>query len=342
MLFRLSNVYPNRINLMSLNNSKNEKNSFNTATLGNVLTASTKTDSTFLFSSNLKTECPILNSRLLDKSKNIFSNLTSFGFFSSTNLPTIFVNLCFNKVARFLEGTSKNSSQSLFNCNNPLFLFGESFNQRLNNSNIIDFVKNLNLSTNCLQLLSKSNSCGIKYFKFDGLVKTRNINIFLNTSHSLRVCRFAEKDSQNIFLNSHGSKFALLCNYIIPIAGKFECEEMFINLEGRAQKTHMILENQSHARSTSNILNAQFFIGKELSKHFNFLTEISKFPNIFNDTKNNLMFIVEKQIPTNTALKYPNKPAFNNFYLQNSMGRNSPIMFSCSAEKKKFFTNFNE
>lgn len=341
MLTRLSNLLPKKVKLFLIDSSNKPKNYYDTSTLGSVLNAGSTPDCIFTFSSNTKIESPVLNSRLLEKVKNSFTTSTCFGFFGSTNLSSIFVNLYLKKTLRFLEGVSKKNSESLFNSIAPLFLLGESLDQRLNSGSLVSLIKRLHLSTNCLHVVTKSNSCGSNFLKFENFRKEDGVNVFINVNDSLFSRKLINNSRSNFFLGSHGSNLAKLCNYIVPIYSKFECSEVHINLEGRAQQVSKVFENRSDARELGTIFNSTFLVSKKTSTHFDFIYEMLNSPNVFNGSIKDLMSHAKKPL-IGESKSYPSKPVFNDFYTYSHMGKNSSTMSLCSLENKKTFNNFSK
>ena len=122
--------------------------------------------------------------------------------------------------------------------------------------------------------------------------------------------------STNIDLNSFGSKIATKADLLIPTLTAFEAENVFINVEQRAQKTLKTLPGIGDSRDVKKILSSIYpeiqksEIDKN-SKCYEFFNEIVNNPKLFQSLSNrysneNLFsssFISQKS----TVSKYPLK-----------------------------------
>lgn len=94
----------------------------------------------FIFSSQIQTECTLLNLKL--RCKALYTNKLntySFGLNYKSNYEMNFVNLSIKNIFNFLEGKLKLLSTKSISSYQVLFLWGESFIKRLSNSNCIFF-----------------------------------------------------------------------------------------------------------------------------------------------------------------------------------------------------------
>ena len=135
---------------------------------------------------------------------------------------------------------------------------------------------------------------------------------------------------------------------LVPLTHSFENENIYVNLEERAQKTLISLSGSGDARELKKIL-VSFYpeIGECLEENSNFLRFINesvKKPNTFKSLINkfsdynlmNLSYLKKNLLVNNYPLKSNNE----NFYSSNLESKNSPTMSKCLQEVKKTFKNF--
>ena len=118
-----------------------------------------------------------------------------------------------------------------------------------------------------------------------------------------------------------------------------EKEVLFLNLEGRPQKTSLALSGPKLARTGSQILKNIFNLKK------NFILPINKISNIFPDyIKNNSSFskflLLQQKVTLKKLFKSSLKISIANFYITNALTKNSILMAKSFSTQKQNYCNF--
>ncbi|MFQ3307042.1 MAG: NADH-quinone oxidoreductase subunit G [Candidatus Midichloriaceae bacterium] len=148
------------------------------------------------------------------------------------------------------------------------------------------------------------------------------------------------KNAFIVYIGHHGDKVAEIANIILPAAAFTEKASTFVNLEGRVQHTSAATKPLGEAKidwqiilDLANLLN--------INLPFKNLTDIrmkmAKFNSVFSQStlineKNNLDTNLKKKSFSSDTLYASNN---NNYYLTNSICRNSRTMQQCSKLIKK-------
>ncbi len=309
-----------------------------------------------LISSNIRMESAILNTKIRRKVISQIFDVISIGQHSDLSFPAKFVNLNLSKIFEIFEGKSS-ISKYLLKHNSPIFFLGDSFNKRLKGEfSINSFIKNFIPSSIILDIKKSANSVGINYLGFKTIskncVENSDICLAINLDDTVMVRKlFKDCTSKLVWLNSFGSKFATNADFIIPTLTAFESENIFINLEQRAQKTLKSLPGIGDSRDVKKILislypEIQKSQVEENSKTSLFFDEIINNPKLFQSLSNkyskaglfNSKFINRNSLVSN----YPLKASLEDFYRSNSFTKNSPTMAQCSQENRNESNNFKK
>jgi len=301
-----------------------------------------------IFSTNIKIESALLNIKLRLKNINEDFSLYSQNQNYQSNVPINFINLNFKKTISFLEGKHSFLSKIFISFKNPIVCLGSGLNLRgLNNFQFKNHLKNLNASSIFLDIKLACNSKGLNFLKIDSLSKEDLIAsecVFaINLDNNEQIAKILLNCKKEIFwFNSHGSKFALKTNILVPIASEFEEEKLLLNLESRPQKTLKTLLNVGNSRNLNSLL--LFLNGNTKSNFYSFLSEISSKPLLFdkfnNYFLNSIQFIDFKFKNINYLNLYPIKSSLEDFYLSNKTSKNSLTMIKCSQENRVSVNNF--
>ena len=301
-----------------------------------------------IFSTNIKIESALLNIKLRLKNINEDFSLYSQNQNYQSNVPISFINLNFKKTISFLEGKHSFLSKIFISFKNPIVCLGSGLNLRgLNNFQFKNHLKNLNASSIFLDIKLACNSKGLNFLKIDSLSKEDLIAsecVFaINLDNNEQIAKILLNCKKEIFwFNSHGSKFALKTNILVPIASEFEEEKLLLNLESRPQKTLKTLLNVGNSRNLNSLL--LFLNGNTKSNFYSFLSEISSKPLLFdkfnNYFLNSVQFIDFKFKNINYLNLYPIKSSLEDFYLSNKTSKNSLTMIKCSQENRVSVNNF--
>ena len=348
-LKKLENKFLGRISLKTINSVSFKNNFFITNSMDNVLDIDQSSGICFLLSSNPKIESTILNTRLRLKYQNTLSSFYSLGQTFSYNIPSTFINLSLNNILKIFEGKNAILTKLLVKSQNPLFIIGEHLNNRFFGlDNFIQFIKYNILTAKVITVRTFCNSISQNFLNIQNLnTKMLNKNdvlfaINLDDIVSLRKVLYKNKKAM-VWLNSHGSNMALESDFILPTLTSFENEEIFLNLEGRPQKTNRTFSTFFNAQSVRDIFKAIFnFNDKyivEKNNYFKFLLEIIHSPQKF-ELKNRVLTPIIFNKDLAVVQTYPIKASMEDFYLSNKFTKNSLVMGQCSQGVRKTTTNF--
>jgi len=299
-----------------------------------------------LLSSNIRLESSLLNAKIRSKILNQNLKIFSLGQKFESSYSTIFLNLNILNLLNTFEGKTF-LSRNLILFKNPLIVIGESLNRRIESFD--NFIKKLIPSALVLNIELNSNSCGANllgtqsFFKKD--IKEIDAVFAINLDDTIRIrkhlCCLKKKTTKTFWYNSHGSKLATKLDFIVPSPSFFEQQGTFLNLEKRPQKALKVFNSSSNSLSIQNLFASLAYKNIFFSTSFNFIKEISDYPDKFNFfsshsfLKNSNIYIFDRLISY-----YPLKTSFEDFYLTNGFTKNSLIMAECSQEIRKNFRTF--
>lgn len=202
----------------------------------------------FIFSSQLKIECTLLNLKLRSKFVNQNQVSTfSFGLNYNPNYKINFINLSISNICFFLQGKQDFLVKKCIAAPNNLFLWGESFIQRLSLKNYTIFKDLLKLicptSIN-LEVKKKSNTSALDFFNVNSVtkkqIKESDFFFFFNIEDSF-LSRYILNQSKNSYWINYNNFFFLEKKKIkltsIPVLSNYEYPSVFLNLENRPQGT---------------------------------------------------------------------------------------------------------
>jgi NADH-quinone oxidoreductase subunit G len=354
LLKLLSNQYNKKLKIKTLNTNKALTANTHISWVKNKITDLNKNSKVcFIFSSNIRIESAILNTKLRIKLLNDDIKIFGLSYVFNTNFELNFINLNINKFLLFLEGKDFFFSKYFIKFSNPIFCFGENLNTRnLSLTNILYFVKNLNSSTIFLNIQKNCNTeasflLGVFPVTTNDFIKA-HLCFVIDLDNTFFVSKYLNKlykyGHQSIWFNTHKSQLALKSKLIIPLISEFEEEKIFINLEEKFQSTNKIIQNTNYARSFIAFINLLL-----LSKNtFTYTFKYSR-----NIIENNVLFKNFKPIYSNSQLlqnpfilssllfsNYPIKSTLVDFYCSNKMTKNSLTMINCSIEFRNLYNNF--
>jgi NADH-quinone oxidoreductase chain G len=234
----------------------------------------------FVFTSNVKVENALINTKLRVKFLHKNFDVISFGLTTKSNFPVNCLNLSIQNLLLLLEGRYPCFSFKIFSLN-PLFIFGGGFNKRLGVSNkiISNFVKFFFPTALIYRIGGSANTSSCYHFG----VKSLNKNVFLKSS-SYVLCNLDYnlklKKVFDFFSILKSSKFLLVFNpykvfvdglynsfnkdlsfVAIPSLNSIEFNGIYLNLEERPQETQG-LKDFSSAATLRNCL-FEFFLSKK-------------------------------------------------------------------------------
>jgi len=148
-------------------------------------------------------------------------------------------------------------------------------------------------------------------------------------------------NSKNVFILNQTAFFDSFnkdANLILPSTAFTEKKSIFINLEGRAQETSIVLPGPSLARDDAKIC-------KMLFKNYCSQTLKLQSANSFLNYKDNKKIFTKALIANRLShfgkvYKTPLKTPISNFFSSNILTKNSIIMSKCATLFKKNYSNF--
>ncbi|HND46337.1 MAG TPA: NADH-quinone oxidoreductase subunit NuoG [Chitinophagales bacterium] len=354
-LKKINSLYPNTTSIESFYANKN--GNFYTNVNNSLSDAIENVDSLVLFlGTNPKIESAILNTKIRIKAKNNLVTLYTSGLSYDYNYLNNFINLNSSELIKGLDGKLKAFGKSLIGSSNSLILIGNSLKDRISNLQSLKRVLNANIPTATIVHFGlKGNSEAFNLFNFRSasyVNSTNNtVNFFVKNDDNVITRKiFNAGSDQTIWYNTHGSNLAEISNYVLPASSHFEKEQIYINLEHRAQKTLKALEISKGCKDLTSILISSYNLSTEFKNtnfkgSFEYLKEIVDDKNQFDQLKDiRFGFKMRLNTLTNTKAfkisKYPLTQKLKNFYLTDTFSRNSIIMKNCSNELKATFSNF--
>ena len=347
ILQKLNNTFKNQIQIRLLNNYSSE-NSFTGEYITNKISEIKNLSKfCFIFSSNLRLESAIINTKIrakfLDQNFNVFGCGSNF----KSSFPLEFVNLNFSNLLKIVEGKVLNLSKLFIAAKSPLVVIGDNISKRFSRINtLISFVKNIMPTAVILNLKEACNSSGAELLNIKGLSKNdilKSNTIFavnLDDNISVRtILNQINNEKTILWLNTHGSQIGMKANYILPITTSFETEGVYLNLENRPQKSLRTLSGVGDMRSPSSIFNCikeEYNFSNFLGYVYELVEKTKNFTNLKNVLLRGSLFN-PNQI-SNVSL-YPAK-SMEDFYTKGKFSKNSSVMSQCSQEIRKSSTNF--
>ena len=302
----------------------------------------------FFFSSNLKIESAILNSKIRVKFFKEDIQLYKLGnnFVSNFLAPCINLNISF--LLNFLEGKNKLLSSLILSSYVPLFILGESLYKRgftffffeLLISRISPLAKILNISLN-------SNSIGLSFGNIEALSKSDLLKMSLvnaiNLKENQQLFKYLHHVKEIAWWNTHGPiVFSTISSWLIPILPYLHENGLYINLEQRAQKAPQIFS----AVFSSKIRYA-FLLKNELLKFinkvnvstqfFNFYLYMAKQAESFESCKKFSFFFKNFCILISFL---PSKLSVEDPFRFSKYTQNSKVLAECSTKTRKYYQNF--
>jgi len=307
-----------------------------TTTLTN---SNNKTKICFLFSINLNTECVLLNVKLRIKQNQKNINIFSVGYFCNISYNVKFINLNLFLILKLFEG-KKSISKLLKNKINSLYIFGQSFKNRIHSIHPVLFLIKKYFSQSLIYNINLN--CNTESLAFFGnrLINTKVLkntsSIFaLNLEDSILVRKLVKKNKINRFwFNTHGSFLALTSKYVIPTKTFFEDEKYYLNTNLCLQKTQIVFKENGLLSE-----NLMYYIINVLQTKLNLLDNNGIFFNFqyeFNIFKNSLFKNIKSLNKVKFKLSfYPIKSVIEDFYLTNTLSKNSVFLTQKSQENCK-------
>jgi NADH dehydrogenase (ubiquinone) Fe-S protein 1 len=296
-----------------------------------------------IFDTNIRIQLPLLNVKLRQSSVKFGLPIYTLGFYSNFNFYVKHLGFSLSLRASILEGTHWLSTKiSKRFSSRPLLFF----------SNVSDSeITILSSFTNVITpvwfgfnlIMPDTSSYLLQNFIYYGknnknLLLTKNsINYFVNDNRG-----FSNKSAFAVYQGHHGDGDLNYMDMVLPSTAFIEKNTLYCNLYGLVQKTKKVIFNVGNSRDDWKIFTALgHFFGFTSSfpqSSVDLVNYISKTsPNVlFNFGKPHLIISYFQKIIHFSQFK----SRLNNFYLSDSITRNSKIMSLCSTRFKSLSYNF--
>lgn len=354
-LNKINSLYPNKVQIQSLSTSKN--GNFYSNVNNSIQNIIDGIDNCVLFlGTNPKMENAILNTKIRIKVKNHLIKIYSSGLSFDYNFLNNFINLNTSEIFKGIDGKIKHLGLSLVESTNSLILIGNSLKDRV--SNLQSLKKSLNQLIPTAQIVSfglKGNSEALNLFQFKNFsyvrTDTNSVNFFVKNDDNVITRKlFNSSENNSIWYNTHANDLSERSDFVLPATSHFEREQIFINMEHRAQKTLKALEISKGCKDLTSVLISSYNLSSAIKEtnftgSFEYVSEIVNEKSMFEELK----FVKNSFKNSITTLsnrehlkisKYPMIQKLKNFYLVDTFSRNSSIMKKCSHELKSTFSNF--
>tara|TARA_X000000950_G_scaffold203467_1_gene244794 strand:+ start:5697 stop:7733 length:2037 start_codon:yes stop_codon:yes gene_type:complete len=314
-----------------------------------------ESDLCILVGTDLRKEAPLINARLRQRIKYSDEKFQVFNFGEKrkTNLDSLNIghdyyslnNLKSLKYKKLLKKSKK-----------PIFIIGQGPLISDDAENIFYFLldiynKSIDVTTwsgfNVLQNYSgRVGALDLKFYNTKNVNKNPVNDIYNGKYDVLYLFSADELDFEKIpsktfviYQGHHGDRAVKRADLIIPTSCFTEKEGIYVNMEGRPQISRQVKmpisgvsDSWSFFRKFSKYLNAEIGYEKfsELrSKMFTEVPHLSKISLLSDNSLPNL------KTPKVKLSKNLIKTSIDNFYMTDSVSRNSPVMSSCSSQMQK-------
>jgi NADH-quinone oxidoreductase subunit G len=349
-LQQISNIY-SHIKIKNVTKTNNIQNFFTECLKDKINTIKKESTCCFIFSTNLKVESTILNTKIRTKYFNKEVIIFNLGY-NYNNLKFIeFINFNITNIFLILEGKAIILSFTFLKTKNPLLFIGKSFNERILNSsleNIILSFKKIMPTVNIIKIEKFCNSVGNELFFNKPLgqvaINKAEIILALNLDNTIVIKKILLSYTKQLFwLNTHDLNLTNKKNVNnITIPNFFEETGLFLNLEARIQKNYQILlpitTFSIQSSFTKLFLQQHSHLVKNYSFCFNYLLDSlnSEKININIKSFNYMNNIFNHKILISF---YPIKEIFSSFYTTNKYAKYS--IFMNNIEQQNEITNTN-
>ena len=307
----------------------------------------------FLFSTNPKIECTLINIRLRYLTFHQYLNSYSFGYKFGSTLKNSFLNCNLLDILKLFEGKSNQMSNLLSEEKTPLFIFGSSFKLRgINLSTLNLLLKKINPSSIFFNILPSSNSSSVGFenvnsLSYNDVLKSKTV-FFINLDESIFLKKLFMKQNaiiSSFWLNTHSSDFIIKNGFEIPINNIYQEKGLYLNLELRPQKSEKIISNSKESVSIYPFFISLVKIKKVKNTYLNFLKEVVQTPKKFTLSSSKLYLSKINNLNKyynvlNKISTYNIKPKFTNFFNTNHYTKFSKNMLVASQEFDNKFNNF--
>ena len=311
-----------------------------------------ESDLCVIIGSDIRKEAPIIGARLrrkvLEKEKNY--KVIRIGHKYDLSINAIELGNSFSSVLNLQKSKYKNL---ISRASKPLFIIGQGPLCSVEAEKIFNYI--LSIHNNCVKnknwngfniLQNYSGRVGALDLGFynKNNIKNNNIKDIYNGKYKVLYLFGADeinfdkipKETFVIYHGHHGDNAVNRADVIIPMPCFTEKEGIYVNLEGRAQISRQVkapLENVDHSCDFFNKLSATIGVHKDYD-NLQELRELmfKSYPNLTNINRYKQEKTFEVKSLSKSFSKDDIMSNITNFYMTDSVSRNSPTMSSCSLE----------
>lgn len=290
---------------------------------------------------NPRLEAAIINLRFRKRYLKGHFKVASFGSALNLSFPVYNFGSNIRGLLTFFEGKHP-FCEHFIKAKNPVIIIGKSFLQSFGQKQSIllfnILIKNTNLMLNFWKGLNflfpevhfyNQSELGISLKK----AKFLNLKLIFCLGDSLLNLKHFSKDSFIVYNNHHGNSITNFANLILPTASFIEKNSVFVNIEGRYQKTKSLLFGPGSSKADKDIF---FELIQKLQLNDNQLWLVySAFNQLITNKKKfypiityNQDFLIKSKIIIKNSF-FPNSK-IENFYCNDSISNVSINMIKCS------------
>ena len=314
-----------------------------------------ESDLCILIGTDLRKEAPLINARLRQRIKHSDNKFQVFNFGEkNSNLDSFNIGNDFYSLNNLKDLKYKNL---LKKSKKPIFIIGQGPLISHEAENLFYFLLDIYNKSNCISGWSGFNvlqnysgrvgALDLKFYNKNNVNKDFVNNIYKGKYDVLYLLSADELDFEKIpsktfviYHGHHGDRAVKRADLIIPTSCFTEKEGIYVNMEGRPQISRQV------KMPIAGVSNSWHFFQK-LSKYLNVdqigYENFSELRSImFEETphlsKINLLsqnILPKLKSPKIKFSKNLIKPSIDNFYMTDSVSRNSPVMSSCLSQMKK-------
>ena len=314
-----------------------------------------ESDLCILIGTDLRKEAPLINARLRQRIKHSDNKFQVFNFGEkNSNLDSFNIGNDFYSLNNLKDLKYKNL---LKKSKKPIFIIGQGPLISHEAENLFYFLLDIYNKSNCISGWSGFNvlqnysgrvgALDLKFYNKNNVNKDFVNNIYNGKYDVLYLLSADELDFEKIpsktfviYHGHHGDRAVKRADLIIPTSCFTEKEGIYVNMEGRPQISRQV------KMPIAGVSNSWHFFQK-LSKYLNVdqigYENFSELRSImFEETphlsKINLLsqnILPKLKSPKIKFSKNLIKPSIDNFYMTDSVSRNSPVMSSCLSQMKK-------
>ena len=314
-----------------------------------------ESDLCILIGTDLRKEAPLINARLRQRIKYSDEKFQVFNFGEkNSNLDSFNIGNDFYSLNNLKDLKYKNL---LKKSKKPIFIIGQGPLISDEAENLFYFLLDIYNKSSCISGWSGFNvlqnysgrvgALDLKFYNKNNVNKDFVNNIYNGKYDVLYLLSADELDFDKIpsktfviYQGHHGDRAVKRADLIIPTSCFTEKEGIYVNMEGRPQISRQV------KMPIAGVSNSWHFFQK-LSKYLNVdqigYENFSELRSImFKETPHlsKISLLSENSLP---KLKTPKvklsknliKPSIDNFYMTDSVSRNSPVMSSCSSQMQK-------